>query len=73
MEPAKPPTEAPEALQPHLDLLTKPLSLILVAKQIPWVVQAKLAQEGYVTVEDPGGRTGPRIPGPGVPERGEQL
>ena len=55
-EPAKPPTEAPEALQPHLDLLTKPLALILVAKQIPWVVQAKLAQEGYVTVEDLGDR-----------------
>ena len=39
--------EAPE----FLDLLTKPLALILVAKQIPWVVQAKLAQEGY-TPED---------------------
>ena len=51
-EPVKPPTEAPDALQPFLDLLTKPLALILVAKQIPWVVQAKLAQEGYVTVED---------------------
>ncbi|CAK9062794.1 unnamed protein product [Durusdinium trenchii] len=47
---------APEALQPHLDFLTKPLALILVAKQIPWVVQAKLAQEGYVTVEDLGDR-----------------
>ena len=56
VEPAKPPTEAPETLQPHLDFLTKPLALILVAKQIPWVVQAKLAQEGYVTVEDLGDR-----------------
>ena len=55
-EPVKPPTEAPEALQPMLDLLTKPLALILVAKQIPWVVQAKLAREGYVTVEDLGDR-----------------
>ena len=55
-EPVKPPTEAPDALQPFLDLLTKPLALILVAKQIPWVVQAKLAQEGYVTVEDLGDR-----------------
>ena len=59
-EPVKPPTEAPEALRPHLDLLTKPLALILVAKQIPWVVQAKLAQEGYVTVEDLGDRWTPR-------------
>ena len=55
-EPVTPPTEAPDALRPFLDLLTKPLALILVAKQIPWVVQAKLAQEGYVTVEDLGGR-----------------
>ena len=55
-EPVKPPTEAPEALRPFLDLLTKPLALILVAKQIHWVVQAKLAQEGYVTVEDLGDR-----------------
>ena len=55
-EPVKPPTEAPEALRPYLDLLTKPLALILVAKQIPWVVQAKLAQQGYVTVEDLGDR-----------------
>ena len=54
IEPAKPSTEAPEALQPHLDVLTKPLALILVAKQIPSLVQAKLAQEGYVTVEDVG-------------------
>ena len=68
-EPVKPPTEAPDALQPFLDLLTKPLALILVAKQIPWVVQAKLAQEGYVTVEDlgtggtPRRRQGPKGPG----------
>ena len=50
------PHEAPDALRPLLDLLTKPLALILVAKQIPWVVQAKLAHEGYVTVEDLGDR-----------------
>ena len=57
-DPVKPPDLVPEALQDQIDPL-KPLELILVSKQIPWVVQARLAQDGYVTVEDLGDRWTP--------------
>ena len=35
-----------------LDQLQPTLSTLLISKRIPWIVQAQLAREGYVSLED---------------------
>eukprot|EP00435_Cladocopium_sp_Y103_P069921 s192_g34.t1 len=50
--PATPPDAIPEDLKEDVDKLTKGLSVILVARQIPWHVQAAMGRQGYITVED---------------------
>eukprot|EP00435_Cladocopium_sp_Y103_P012846 s2373_g3.t1 len=50
--PATPPDAIPEDLKEDVGKLTKGLSVILVARQIPWHVQAAMGRQGYITVED---------------------
>ena len=32
--------------------LSKPLSVLLVSKQIPWIIQGEMGRQGYTTVGD---------------------
>ena len=50
--PAKPPADIPEALKDEVDKLSKASQVLLSSKQIPWIVQAKLGEQGYTTLED---------------------
>ena len=50
--PTKPPEPVPDALQGDIGKLHRNLATLLAAKQIHWVIQARLANDGYVTVED---------------------
>ena len=48
----KPPEGIPDALKTDLDRLSRPLQTLLTVKEIPYVVQANLAKDGYTTIED---------------------
>ena len=50
------PDECPDAQKDHVEKLHSSLKTLLIAKKIPWVVMAKLGEEGYVTIEDLGDR-----------------
>ena len=50
--PAKPPKEIPDILKEDVEKLHRSVQVLLVAKQIPWVVQAQMARDGYTTMED---------------------
>ena len=50
--PAKPPKEIPEALREDVDKLHRSVQVLLISKQIPWIVQAQMARDGYTTMED---------------------
>ena len=47
-----PPTEIPDANKVDVDKLHQSVRTLLTHKAIPWQVQAKLARDGYVTMED---------------------
>ena len=47
-----PPTEIPDANKADVDKLHQSVRTLLTHKAIPWQVQAKLARDGYVTMED---------------------
>ena len=50
--PAKPPKEIPENLREDVDKLHRSVQVLLISKQIPWIVQAQMARDGYTTMED---------------------
>ena len=50
--PAKPPKEIPDILKEDVEKLHRSVQVLLVAKQIPWIVQAQMARDGYTTMED---------------------
>ena len=50
--PAKPPKEIPEALREDVEKLHRSVQILLISKQIPWIVQAQMARDGYTTMED---------------------
>ena len=50
--PAKPPKEIPDILKEDVEKLHRSVQVLLVAKQIPWIVQAQMARHGYTTLED---------------------
>ena len=50
--PTKPPQEVPEALKEDVSSLHHSVQVLFVSKQIPWVIQAQMAKDGYTTMED---------------------
>ncbi len=48
----RPPTACPEPLRDHVDLITEKLRKLLTEYEIPWKIQAKLGEEGYVWISD---------------------
>ena len=50
--PVRPPKEIPAALKEKVDTLHNSVQVLFVSKQIPWIIQAKMAEDGYVTMED---------------------
>ena len=50
--PAKPPEAIPDAYTNDVAKLHSSVATLFARKQIPYSVQAVLAQEGYVTLED---------------------
>ena len=50
--PAKPPKEIPDILKEDVEKLHRSVQVLLVAKQIPWIVQGQMARDGYTTMED---------------------
>ena len=50
--PVKPPDDIPAALKDEVDKLSKASQVLLTSKQIPWMVQAKMGEQGYTTLED---------------------
>ena len=50
--PVRPPKEIPSALKEKVDTLHNSVQVLFVSKQIPWIIQAKMAEDGYVTMED---------------------
>ena len=50
--PVKPPDDIPAALKDEVDKLSKASQVLLTSKQIPWIVQAKMGEQGYTTLED---------------------
>ena len=50
--PAKPRKEIPDILKEDVEKLHRSVQVLLVAKQIPWIVQAQMARDGYTTLED---------------------
>ena len=50
--PAKPPKEIPDILREDVEKLHRSVQVLLVSKQIPWIVQAQMARDGYTTMED---------------------
>ena len=50
--PVPPPNEIPAALKEKVDTLHNSVQVLFVSKQIPWIIQAKMAEDGYVTMED---------------------
>ena len=49
---AKPPAELPEDLKDNVDKLSQLVRTLMVSKQIPWRVMAKMGEDGYVTMGD---------------------
>ena len=50
--PVKPPGDIPAALKDEVDKLSKASQVLLTSKQIPWIVQAKMGEQGCTTLED---------------------
>ena len=49
---ANPPVEIPAALQVGIDKLSSPLKTLLMGKVVPYIIQHRLGEDGYVTIED---------------------
>ena len=49
---ANPPVEIPAALQVGIDKLSSPLKTLLMGKVAPYIIQHRLGEDGYVTIED---------------------
>ena len=47
-----PPKDQPPPLLKEVDTLHNSVQVLFVSKQIPWVIQAQMAEDGYVTMED---------------------
>ena len=50
--PVRPPKEIPAGLKEKVDTLHNSVQVLFVSKQIPWIIQAQMAEDGYVTMED---------------------
>ena len=50
--PVRPPKEIPADLKEKVDTLHNSVQVLFVSKQIPWIIQAQMAEDGYVTMED---------------------
>ena len=50
--PATPPDAIPDDQVDDVGKLSKPLSVLLVSKQIPWRIQGEMGRQGYTTVDD---------------------
>ena len=50
--PVRPPKEIPAELKEKVDTLHNSVQVLFVSKQIPWIIQAQMAEDGYVTMED---------------------
>ena len=53
-----PPAEIPEACKENVDKLHQSVRTLFTHKCIPWEVVAKMADDGYVTMEDLADRWG---------------
>ena len=49
---ANPPVDIPAALQVGIDKLSSPLKTLLMGKVVPYIIQHRLGEDGYVTIED---------------------
>ena len=49
---ANPPVEIPAALQAGIDKLSSPFKTLLMGKVVPYIIQHRLGEDGYVTIED---------------------
>ena len=47
-----PPKEIPADLKVKVETLHNSVQVLFVSKQIPWIIQAQMAEDGYVTMED---------------------
>ena len=50
--PVRPPKEIPAGLKEKVDTFHNSVQVLFVSKQIPWIIQAQMAEDGYVTMED---------------------
>ena len=50
--PAQPPAAIPEGQVADVGKLSKPLSVLLVSKQIPWIIQEEMGRQRHTTVDD---------------------
>ena len=50
--PTKPPKEIPDTLREDVEKLHRSVQILLISKQIPWIVEAQMARDGYTTMED---------------------
>ena len=50
--PVRPPKEIPAELKEKVDTLHNSVQVLFVSKQIPWIIQSQMAEDGYVTMED---------------------
>ena len=55
---ANPPEEIPAALQAGIDKLSSPLKTLLMGKVVPYIIQHRLGEDCYVTIEDLADRWG---------------
>ena len=49
---ATPPEDIPAALQVGIDKLSSPLKTLLMGKVVPYIIQHRLGEDSYVTIED---------------------
>ena len=47
---ANPPVDIPAALQVGIDKLSSPLKTLLMGKVVPYIIQHRLGEDGYVTM-----------------------
>eukprot|EP00438_Fugacium_kawagutii_P024433 Skav202106 [mRNA] locus=scaffold1980:78609:79907:+ [translate_table: standard] len=48
----KPPADVPDPFKDSVDKLSQNVKTLLISKEIPWRVMGKLADDGYVTLDD---------------------
>ena len=47
-----PPDDIPAPLQAGIDKLSAPLKTLLMGKVVPYIIQHRLGEDSYVTIED---------------------